>query len=86
MKIFSNSPSEKKKRRRKIQSPPPPPNGYLSISQPFIAFHIVKFRKLQINYILFFSRKIFQLKTAQSQRALHFEANFVIELKAYDTS
>ena len=50
------------------------------------ASHEVKFRKLQINYILIFLRKIFQLKTAQSQRAFHFEANFVFELKAYDTS
>ena len=55
-----------------------PPNSYLSISQPLIAFHVVKFRKLRTNYILIFSRKIFQLKTAQSQRAFHFEANLFL--------
>ena len=80
MKIFSNSPSKKKKEETENSVPP---NSYLSISQPLIPFYVVKFRKLQINYI---SRKIFQLKTAQSQCAFHFEANFVIELEAYDTS
>ena len=45
------------------------------------AFHKVKFRKLQINYILIFLRKIFQLKTAQSQLAFHFEANLFLNWK-----
>ena len=47
-----------------------PPNGYLYNNPPLSTFYKVKFRKLQVNYILISSRKIFHLKMC----------------KAYDTS
>ena len=57
MKIFSNSPSKKRQRLKSF-----PPNGYLYINPLLSTFYKVKFRKLQVKYILISSRKIFHLK------------------------